>query len=737
MRPIPAPRLGDAHGLLQAINQRERLRLDEFVTEFSAEELFPPGLENALGRTRQFVSYARSAGLLKEDRGTVELTDLGKRYVRSGDPENVFDISDGQAEWLLRQLRERHMTDSIYHGVAIGLSLFASNPPDFRVSTLDFGRALSHLGRAGWDNENTLLSQGERYRTLLRDLGLIDDEARLTETGAQTKSELTLPIHMSLRDLAGQLNPGGPEAAKAEGDAEAARQAAGTAGTAEPAATEPVAEALADTASAPAAEPGEDEWEDVRGSAEPPPAPPPVAPAPPSADAPAAPAAAEAPPAPPVAPAAPPTAAERPTPPADIWETAAPDASTKPHPSVAPAETPDVTSGEPLGADPPGEAPAEVEAPDVTPGEPLGAPAPEPPAAEVSAGEPLAGPPPAEPPPPTTPAPPPPDPPPPPPAAPTPPPPPDPPSVAAPTPPPPDQPPVAAPPPPAAPPSVPAPAGRAASGFLDLDAVREAGESAGLRLPDSVYAAAVAALGSGKHLVITGPPGAGKTTLALAIAKAAAKAGRSSGAALATPTPRWSSRDTLGRVRRSSDGSTTLERGHVLGAAEKNKWLILDEIDRADVDRAFGALSSFLGGLPVPLPDGSGEASPPKEWRILATRGDGDPAGPVSAAILRRFAHLRLPAPDDAALGALVDEAAGGDATAAAAVRRLFGARDLRDIGAGVFLDAARHAAERNALAPADERELARECLAAYFGPHLRGLDPAAQARLQEIEDAP
>ena len=82
MRPIPAPRLGDAHGLLRAISERQRLRLDEFVTEFSVDELFPPGLENALGRTRQFVSFARAAGLLNEDRGTVELTDLGKRYVR-------------------------------------------------------------------------------------------------------------------------------------------------------------------------------------------------------------------------------------------------------------------------------------------------------------------------------------------------------------------------------------------------------------------------------------------------------------------------------------------------------------------------------------------------------------------------------------------------------------------------------------------------------------------------------
>src|SRR5215207_6837378 len=193
MRPIPAPRLGDTHGLLRAINQRDRLRLDEFITEFSIEELFPPGLENALGRTRQFVSFARSAGLLKEDRGVVELTEVGKRYVKSGDEAAVFDVSSGQADWLRRQLFERHMTDSIYHGAAIGLSLFASNPPDFHVSRLDFGRALAHLGRAGWDNENTLESQGERYTTFLR-------------------------------DLAGQLNLGGIEAAEAEGEAEWAAQ---------------------------------------------------------------------------------------------------------------------------------------------------------------------------------------------------------------------------------------------------------------------------------------------------------------------------------------------------------------------------------------------------------------------------------------------------------------------------------------------------------------------------------
>ena len=51
------------------------------------------------------------------------------------------------------------MTDSIFHGLAIGLSLLASSPPGTRVATIDFGRSMAYLGRAGWDNENTLAIQ--------------------------------------------------------------------------------------------------------------------------------------------------------------------------------------------------------------------------------------------------------------------------------------------------------------------------------------------------------------------------------------------------------------------------------------------------------------------------------------------------------------------------------------------------------------------------------------------------
>ena len=145
------------------------------------------------------------------------------------------------------------MTDSIYHGLAIALSLLASSP-GARVAMLDFGRSLSYLGRAGWDNENTLEIQGERHLALLRDLELIDEERKLTETGTQTKSELTLPIHMSLLDVAAQLNPGGADAVRQAGETEWGAAAAAPAPE-EPAPTPP------EVADEPVLD--EDEYQDV------------------------------------------------------------------------------------------------------------------------------------------------------------------------------------------------------------------------------------------------------------------------------------------------------------------------------------------------------------------------------------------------------------------------------------------------------------------------------------------
>ncbi len=197
---------------------------------------------------------------------------------------------------------------------------------------------------------------------------------------------------------------------------------------------------------------------------------------------------------------------------------------------------------------------------------------------------------------------------------------------------------------------------------------------------------------------------------------------------LVTPTERWSSGDALGR-RARPDG-TPATAGKVPDAAGRGKWLVLDELDRARADRALGGLSTFLGGLPVTLPGGE-EVKPPEDWRIVATAAAPLDASPALTAPLRARrgavpgAGRRRPR--------CSTHAAGGDSTAAAAAERLLALRELRPLGAGVFIDAAAHAAERNAIEPADERTLARETYSAYVEPLLRGLDDRGQDRLKEL----
>jgi hypothetical protein len=96
-------RLGDAHGLLRALDARGRLRPDEFATAFAVEELYPPRLENGFARTRQYIALVREAGLVHDDRGILELTDAGRRYVRAGSAEEPFEVVPAQ-EAVLREL---------------------------------------------------------------------------------------------------------------------------------------------------------------------------------------------------------------------------------------------------------------------------------------------------------------------------------------------------------------------------------------------------------------------------------------------------------------------------------------------------------------------------------------------------------------------------------------------------------------------------------------------------------
>ena len=101
--------------------------------------------------------------------------------------------------------------------------------------------------------------------------------------------------------------------------------------------------------------------------------------------------------------------------------------------------------------------------------------------------------------------------------------------------------------------------------------------------------------------------------------------------------------------------------------------------------------------------------------------------------MLRRFAVIEVIGPPADQLRAALHEAAGGDPNAAHAAERLLPLADLAPLGAGVFLDAARHAAARRAVAPTDDVTLAREAYAAYVAPLLGDLDEDGERRVREL----
>lgn len=204
----------------------------------------------------------------------------------------------------------------------------------------------------------------------------------------------------------------------------------------------------------------------------------------------------------------------------------------------------------------------------------------------------------------------------------------------------------------------------AALAGLTVDAVR-AVLPADMILPDAVIAEAVTALRAGKHLLLGGPPGTGKTTLGEALCRAVV----ANQFDVATATADWSTFDTIGGYVPHESG-LKFEPGVVLRTLRRGQWLVIDEINRADIDKAFGPLFTLLASAGasasskrVVLPyseagrhieirtaetRGSGDnyvVTP--GWRLIGTLNISDKASlfQLSFAFLRRFAVVNVPIP--------------------------------------------------------------------------------------------
>lgn len=277
-----------------------------------------------------------------------------------------------------------------------------------------------------------------------------------------------------------------------------------------------------------------------------------------------------------------------------------------------------------------------------------------------------------------------------------------------------------------------------------------------LLLDNKVFFQICGALNSNKHLMLTGAPGTGKTDLAIDISKTATSMEFTDDFILTTATSDWTTFDTIGGYMPDENGNLHFQEGKFLQAIKENNWLIIDEINRADIDKAFGQLFTILSGQDVELPFKNDKGITYKikrihknnnyfdestatyyvgnNWRIISTMNvyDKDYLFEMSYAFMRRFALVYINIPHLEDFNKLLNKWGRSlDEEIRNKILDLYKINNHREIGAAIFKDMIKYL---ESLIKLDMTEnILEDAFISYILPQFEGLEDSKMEEVWKI----